>query len=330
MKKQLLLTALAVIVSLVTTLSASAQVSKRYIVIDGDPELQQAVNSLLESGKKAQVYQNGSLEKRLSIEGDSVVFTTTLNGRVAIQRWYLKPVVEETKGESVADTTALSDAHKKYVDGAFTNLLQDKFNREKWDALFYQLEGSDEFIPVARAKKYGYKIGAGIGMDITTAGYIAPRGHILIKVDDRWWDNTLRLEIGKSQYSSKAINAGKDYVTFGAQVTGSVYPFKLDYDDVNRLGIYVGASWNWYQSDSPNLEGSENYIRSAGYSLAPVFGISYTRRAYLKAREWSVFAQVKPEWLVLTNLGAVEPRTTFEVGFSYLFNVAPEKFDGRK
>lgn len=217
-----------------------------------------------------------------------------------------------------AEPISKEEIVKKSIEANFNAKISEKAgNMDYFVATVRFTDGDSVNIPLKGANKFGCRIGIGAGMDVCK-NVVAPNILASLKYDKRYWGVMLNCELGKLKYSQKALNVGRDYLTFRTKAVVICYPFKLDNNEVWRLGFGAGAMWEYYKTDTPILE--DNGMNSGGSSIKPIFTLVLSRRLFATGNDFTVAFDVAPSSKLWQNLGFNEYgvyyclKTTFNLG----------------
>ena len=211
---------------------------------------------------------------------------------------YQYTILEKNKDNIDAETmTALE---KLSVDTRFTEAVVGRDSkRDTYYAICDNVKGVSEDDPDAgkvvlrSVDKYdwgvnfyaGYQLAENVNSPVVGAG---------LEYNRSWRAVGLQGEVGKSQYTHNAVNAGEDYWSFRAESWAAVQPFKFDAYNQNRLFFFGGIGFESYETDSKETTddaGNKVSFRSWGNYMYPTAGVRFEHRFFSTGNSLYLTAQ---------------------------------------
>jgi hypothetical protein len=188
------------------------------------------------------------------------------------------------------------------------------------------LDAGAGVIAVKGARKYGWsgRVHAGYSVAEDVNGPLLGAG---VMYDRRYWGVYLNGEVGKSKYSSNAVNAGEDYWVFRTESSIMVQPFKFDHYNQNRLWLFGGIGFESFETDSP--VGENGYLRSKGNYLYGTAGLDFEHRFFATGNSVGVRLQWRNTKAIVQNAD-YEHFGQFGASVYFKFGVNRNRFDYTK
>ena len=206
----------------------------------------------------------------------------------------------------VVDKEKAAALYKESVNTQFAEKMFGDSDRDTYYTYFNGVKGVSEGdinagkVVHRSVDKYGWGVNLYAGWQF--AEHVnSPIVGAGLEYSRSWWAGILNAEAGHSKYTHNAINAGEKYWSFRTEAQAAFQPFRIDRCNQNRLFLFGGLGFEWYNTNSkPFLgeDGNEYQLQSWGNFMYPTAGIRFEHRAFATGNSFVVFIQ----WRLLSGV----------------------------